>query len=233
MRERSPDFRYLLSHFSDDGFEFVFSRAKVFLYAPAMENDDDVIAPNLLGILPSFRPVRRDDPFHIAVGIAVHNSNGVVATEVRVEHNPFYVSQWTLHELRDGKIISSAITNDELSEQSADEIASRFGRFKVDLGETRFRNAPPDSRQIEQMLTVAFDQIINDSYARPIYPSEGIASLMSQTPQMVKFSTIQRLRYSNSPRWLVATSSTCCNGCTTTSVAYHSDPPVTVAPAHP
>jgi hypothetical protein len=218
MRERSANFRLLLDRFTSDGFEFIFTRAKVFLYAPTIENIDDVIAPNLVGILPSFRPVKRDDPFHLAVGIAVHNSNGAVATEVRVEHNPFLVSQWTLHEVRGGSVVSNTVTTEELSSLSIEEVADRFGHVKVDLGDRRYLWAAPDTKQLQRMLEVAFDQIIHDSFASPIYPASGIESLMSQTPEMFRFSTIQRLRYTNSPRFLVATSSTCCNGCTTCSV---------------
>ena len=224
MLEASPPFILLYNKFREEGFQFFLQRAQVFAYLPLEEAGSDSFSSNILGILPSFVSAKREDDYHVAIGIAVHNYGGAVATRVKVMHNPFRVSEFTLHEVsRDlQEVTSRTVTTHELSSQSIEEVAERLGRPPITpnvAAAVLDRNTqPPSLGQAQTMLEIAFQRILHDQFARPLYPPSGLRSLEEQIPLIQKYAAVHALRYSMSPKIFGICSSTCCNGCTTSSI---------------
>lgn len=231
MYARSNPFKTLVDLFSSRGLQFYFERSKVFLYVNALtppknEPCDETagqpfgVSANLMGILPSFVAARRCDDQHVAVGIVVHGAGGAVATSVKVQHQPFQVVEFTLHELTGDGVNERTVTTAELATLSVDEIAERLGKVTVRQDQFPPNSAPPSVRQREQMIAGSLEQILADPFASPLYRPDGPRTLLAQLPLVQKFSAANAARYtagSGGFDLCLATSSSCCNGCTTTS----------------
>jgi hypothetical protein len=231
MYARSRPFKTLIDTFSSRGLQFFFERSKVFLYANALagpksercdDSDDQPfgLSANLMGIIPSFVTARACDDQHLAVGIVVHGAGGAVATSVEVQHRPFQVARFTLHEPNADGIHERSVTTAELATLSVDAIAERLGKVTVRPEEFPPNSAPPSVQQREQMIAASLEQILADPFAAPLYRPEGPGSLLAQLPLIQKFSAANAARFTSGGGGFdlcLATSSSCCNGCTTTS----------------
>lgn len=237
MYGRSAALKTLVNTFSSRGLQFYFERSKVFLYAnaivpPKTEPCDDTaanpfgVSANLMGILPSFVAARACDDQHLAVGIVVHGAGAAVATSVKVRHRPFQVVEFTLHEPSGDGIRERTVTTAELATLSIDEIAERLGKVTVRLDQLPPNSAPPAVAQREQMIAASLEQILADPFASPLYRPDGPTTLLSQLPLIQKYSAANAARFvvggSVESSLCMATSSTCCNGCTTTSIIFNS-----------
>lgn len=221
MLAKSPSFRALRDYFvKTQGMAFILARAKVFMYvAPALDATG-VAAPNILGIIPSFKPVNRSDAFHEAAGIVVHHNGGAMATSVRVSHNPFVVTEFRSHEVDPddvNQIIERRIGADELEKLSVEEAARVMGPPKIFERNVNPNSPSPSQADSTSMVALALQMILRDSYARPLYPQEGLNSLLAQASLGAKLSNVHFQRYASALRSGFYCSCTCCNGCTTTS----------------
>jgi hypothetical protein len=223
MLEKNQKFKKFYNEFTDKGFDFIFERAKVFLYAGKVK---DGIGSNLLGILPSFKSAKSCDPFHLAFGISVLDNGDVYATGVKVEHNPFRITEFTMYGIDEyNTIVSSTVKTSELESLSVADIANGLTVPTITSREkppTEFASLPK-SHVDKYIIATTFEQLINDKYARPIYTTEGIQSLMGQIPIMQKYAAIYTKRAVNEAETrlsacVICTSSSS-NACTSTSVA--------------
>jgi hypothetical protein len=205
--------------YEEQGYQFFFDRARVYLYEQLVDGHP---VANLLGILPSFVVAKRSDAFHRAVGISVGNQGGVMGGGVKVEHNPFRISEFSISEFNaDGEFKTRTVTTDELSSLSEDEVAKRLGDADVDPRKYDAKASPPPSGEDQNAIVNAFfQQLPLDPLASPLYPPDGLRSLMEQIPLMQKFARVNQVRY-NQVAALRGGSCSCssssCNWCTSTS----------------
>jgi len=224
MLAKSPAFQSLRDHFvKTQNMAFILARAKVFMYvAPALDAAAAPV-PNILGILPSFKPVNRADASHEAAGIVVHHNGGAMATSVLVSHNPFLVTEYRSHEVdpdNPSEVVVRSIAAAELERLSVEEAAKLLGPPKLSTVADRTldpASPTPGRADTTAMFTMALQMILRDSYARPLYPQEGLNSLLAQASLGAKLSSVHFQRYSAALRSGFYCSCTCCNGCTTTS----------------
>jgi hypothetical protein len=67
------------------------------------------------------------------------------------------------------------------------------------------------------LLAMTFQSIMNDAYARPLYPQSGFSALIAQTPLVQKFGDATFQRYANGLGQAMGIPvCCCCNGCTCT-----------------
>lgn len=225
MMVQSPSLKVLRDYFvSKHGMAFILTRAKVFMYvAPGAASSDGTVpppVPNIIGILPSFKPVNRTDASHQAAGIVVHHNGGAMATLVDVAHNPFSVTSYAACEVDPDdatQVIVSKIGAAELDRLSVEEAAKMMGVPKVFERNVDPLAATPSASDSATMYSMALQAILRDSYARPLYPADGLASLLGQASLGVKLSQVHFQRYSLALGKGGYCSCTCCNGCTTTS----------------
>lgn len=226
MMAQSAALRSLRDYFvSKYGMSFILTRAKVFMYvAPAAAASDGTVpppVPNIIGILPSFKPVNRTDASHQAAGIVVHHNGGAMATLVDVSHNPFAVTSYTACEVDPedvSRITESKIGAAELERASVEEAARMMGVPKVLESGIDPMAAPPTAADSAALYSMSLQAILRDAYARPLYPADGLASLLGQASLGVKLSQVHFQRYSLAIGKGGYCSCTCCNGCTTTSI---------------
>jgi len=222
MLAKSVPFQTLRDHFvSTQGMSFILSRAKVFMWVAPSLDTEEIPSPNILGILPSFKPVNSSDPFHEAAGIVVHQNGGAMATSVRVSHNPFLVTEFRSHEVDPddlSQIITRTISTADLENLSVEEAAAAMGPPTIFPRNVDAKSPTPSLADSNSMYDIALKMILNDTYARPLYPQEGLNSLLEQASLGAKLSSVHFQRYSGILSKGFYCSCTCCNGCTTTSI---------------
>lgn len=205
--------------FEGQGYQFFFDRARVYLYEQMVDGHP---VANLLGILPSFVAANRSDAFHRAVGISVGNRGGVMGGGVKVEHNPFRISEFSISEFDvNDEFKTRTVTTADLSSLSEEEVARQLGAANVDLNKYDAKSSPPPSEEDQNAIVKAFfQQLPLDPLASPLYPPDGLCSLMDQIPLMQKFARVNQVRY-NQVAMLRGGSCSCssssCNWCTSTS----------------
>lgn len=214
----SPSFMALHDQFTSQNFNFMFERAKAFLYSAHATED---FTPNLLGILPSFTPVKRTDPFHLAVGIVVNHRGLALAGGVKVQHNPFMISEFRVFELDpQGQIMSHTIAASELATLTLAQAADQLGAPTLPTDRLDPEVNAPSSTDEAIIAARAFRQILLDRFARPLYPRAGLNSLLKQTPLVQKFALVNDLRYAQAFRGIsFCCTTSCCNACTSTSTS--------------
>jgi hypothetical protein len=237
MLKRSETFKQLYDEFTKKGFTFYFERAKVFLYSAEVitkENDalESGISSNILGILPSYILTSAAEPYHEAVSISVHNSGFAIATSVRVDHKPFGITDFTLHEVisKEKKIVSNTLKADDLQTGlKASDLAEKFG----DAASLKNASQPKLKEGVHAalhpsdqatMVALTFSQLLRDKFVRPLYPVEGARTLMGQIPLMQQFGNATYTRFQSrfgAPLSinLCTSSSSSSNICTSTSTS--------------
>jgi hypothetical protein len=124
--QTSAAFKLLHDRFSGEGYTFYFERSKVFLHSA--RDAAGKVTPSVIGILPSFVPATAADPGHSAVGISVHDSGYAIACSVEVNHNPFGVTDLSLHEIDPAKktVVTSPVNVTDVATDPLDRVAARM-----------------------------------------------------------------------------------------------------------
>jgi hypothetical protein len=104
-----------------------------------------------------------------------------------------------------------------LEKLSVEEAARVMGPPKIFERNVNPNSPTPSQADSTAMVAMALQMILRDSYARPLYPQEGLNSLLAQASLGAKLSSVHFQRYSATLRSGFYCSCTCCNGCTTTS----------------
>lgn len=217
MLRKSAFFRFLHHEFTARGFQFNFDRAKVFVY---LTRGDKGMSPNVIGILPSYVPVKASDPGHDAVSVVVHHSGFAVAAQVRVSHNPFQLVEFALHHAvqaipkggeagasADKKspdkpchegfsLVTCSLSAKELAHAPDEELEAHFtsalGPRCPEVDSSKVGDyAAPSLKMQSQIASLVYHELIEDEYARPLYTKEGLRSMLGDTPLVQKFAALQ------------------------------------------
>lgn len=221
MLATSKAFQLLHKHFISEGYTFYPERAKVFV-STALDAQNNIV-PSILGIIPSFVPTTAVDAGHPAVGISVHHSGYALATSVKVDHKPFGVTEFTLHEVepKTRQIKTSTLSADAVVGGSIGELAKRLHAPPVGPGDKMEKFTVIGPGEQGQLIGAVVHQLLADSYSRALFPPEYARALRMQTPTFQKFAFITRERFRGTVLNLTLSSSTSTssNICTSTSTS--------------
>src|SRR5262249_37247682 len=155
--------------------------------------------------VPSFRPFKAEDPYHEAVSIVAirygEHPGLVYAHHVKVGHVPFQLLQFTVFEQDEwGRIVGRTISREDLLTRPVEEIGRMVGA--VSLGkEEKQRTLAISTLSEEEMNNLSsaiYDELIMDSYARPLYPPGGVHALLGDTGLVQKWSLANAVRFAAS-----------------------------------
>lgn len=193
MERISSNFEILHRHFTKTGLTFHFDRAKVYVYTTG---PSEKISPNIIGIVPSYIISTAADPFHIAASLVVHHGGFAIAGSVRVEHNPFRISEFTVHEVKDDQSIGEfTIRADQLCSLSAAEVNKFLGRPPITERHKWGGGGVMGPGEQSTVASIFFQEVSQDKYVRSFYPPNGLDALKAQIPLMQKFASVNYLRY--------------------------------------
>jgi hypothetical protein len=208
--EENKAFARLHDYFKERRLQFHFKRAKVYFFLSRPAGSQ---RPATIAIVPSFVRVKPTDPNHEAVGIAVLSDGTSIATKVKVEHNPFRVTEFSLYRLEGNKVVAEnsmpiskirSLTPPRLSTLGA----TARGSSEIFMSRSVFK----------PIIDETFREILSDDFARPLYPDEGFKALIGQAPIVAKWAILNNSRIGATMGLKTCgCSCTCCNGCTTTS----------------
>jgi uncharacterized protein YqkB len=220
--ENQKPFLALKKSFEEKGFEFIYSRSKIFVtHDTARAN----ASPSLFCIIPSLVPLDlKKDPHHKAVGIVVFINNGkyaYFATEVLVNHKPFQIENYTLYGFgadrkKPDKLFS--VPRKQLASKSIKQISSGIKNVRIDQKRTINANIP--EADFEFIIKDSLSDFLNDEFTKH-QPGSYKNSMLKETSVILKFSqaiAFKKQQSASLASW--SCSSTCCNGCTTTSCSW-------------
>ena len=220
--ENQKGYQVLKRNFETQGFEFINSRSQIFI---TYDNSKPNANPSLFCIVPSLVPLDlKKDPNHKAVGIVVfinNNKYAFFATEVLVNHKPFQVENYALYTLKnDRKTLDKllSVQKKDLVSQSIKVISSKIKNIRIE--EKRTINANVPEEDFSFIIKNSLSNFLNDEFTKQ-YPNVYKNSMLKETSLILKFSQAIAFKKQNSASlssW--SCSSTCCNGCTTTSCSW-------------
>ncbi len=216
---KNPGVARLYEYFTAQGMNLIPERAKVCIYL-----DQATCETGALLIWPTFKAFPAGAASHEAASIIAvgkdGNFGGALASHVLVNHNPFQLQKFTLFEIdpNTGELVQRSASRDQVRSFSTDELAHMLGPVAV----TPAAAPLPSMMQsdLPRLAAGVFSELINDSYARPLYPPGAISNLLRDTVLVQKWSETQRLRYSAALRsFPICSSSSSTNACTSTSTS--------------
>lgn len=215
----------LKEHFDRQGYDFVLERVKVFVLAkgPGVEKSYSV------ALLPSLVTAKRADPSHSAVTIVADSLGIAFAGGATIQHNPFQITEFRVFDLAQGNSVSvNSISSKELAAISPQKAADLLGAVKGDGPGVQLSEEAAAKNEI--LASTLFREWINDRFAKPLYPEEGLRALLGQGPLTDKFAAAVALRLSKGgvgglcaagvPIFLCSSCSS--NACTSSSVIFTS-----------
>lgn len=218
MMLRSVELRTFRDYFTKLGMSFILSRAKVYMQAAStVVGPSPMTVPGIVGVLPSFVQVNRSDAFHDAVGLLVDDTGYAYAGGVRVSHNPFAIQSFTVYDLVPGTttIAAHSINASDLQTLTVKDAATKLGQPPIIAGRFNDSSAVLPAPDRSAILAMTYQMIMNDSYARPLYPLDAFKSLLGQTPLVQKFGEATFQRYATGlGQNMGIPVCCCCNGCT-------------------
>jgi hypothetical protein len=164
--------------------------------------------------------------------ISVHDSGYAIACSVEVNHDPFGVTDFALHEIDPGKktVVTSSVNVTDVMADPLDRVAARLrdpfvpraGAKTTKAVQERFSRFTVMSPGDQGLLVgTVVDQLLADKYSRALFPPEYAQALKMQTPTFQKFAYASRERFANTllDVTLSTSSSTSSNICTSTSTS--------------
>lgn len=223
---KDNNFMVFYNRLSEEGINIIAERARIYVYMPPPDFiTAEQSSPVLLAILPGFSKFEIKNDSHKAASItsiAYENKVGLVyATKTIVGHKPFQTESFIIMELdNDKRIIEKTISREDLGKRD-EEIAKLVGPFNIP---EKFRGIPSLSQKdIQDLAEKVYRETVRDSYQKGMYTSEAINSLLNDSPLVRKWSLVENIRSSlsfSNTTWVGGTSSsTSCNGCSSTSTS--------------
>lgn len=229
--KNSPDLTLLYQNFASQGMKFIPERAIVAVFEDEGDAGTAPGGPCMLLIWPTFRTfnalVNPIDPSHEAASIVAIQKcgtvGGVMASHVVVNHNPFQISQFNVLDIDKSttppQIVSHGATRDEVKTKTVAQLIALLGPPPIDP--TTVSEMPSLTiANMKKLASGTFAELLNDSYANPLYPALAISTLLKDSSLVVKWSDAQRLRYSAVFSGMICCCSTSSNGCTSTSSSF-------------
>jgi hypothetical protein len=224
--EQFQNFQLLKNYFTSKGMNFINERSQIFI---AVNSDDkngvpQSSTPFCIGVVPTFESFDfKTTSSHNAasiVGYVTDDSATFIGVEVNVNHDPLEIASFTLVEIDpNAEIVTNEVLRREVSLMTPEEIATALGVPDIDISKWNLNLATTNIGDTSALASMAFNNIINDNFASPLYPSGGVQRLLNDNTLADKFSLAVRQRYSTAiGSIMVCTStSTSCNGCTSSS----------------
>ena len=214
---QDPLFQRYYNYYTDQGFVFIPERALLFTgvrWSP-VPGATKVGDPYLLCVLPSFKPFDHSkQPTHRAVSLSIvraNNTNSISAAVAHVSHDPFQITSLEYQllvppdtpasesDVADAAhtILSRKVERMVLETQPAEKLPAFFSeRLGVmSSSETQARAANlqdvwgPSAEEAGTIASTALRQLLEDEYARPLYPPGAINSLLADTPLIEKWTS--------------------------------------------
>ncbi len=224
-----PTFASYHTFFTAQGFQFIPERVKLATDTPGSgptTRDPERVPPRLVAIAPSFRRFTLNDPSHTAISIAatvIGNRILVTSCAATVNHKPFGISSFEIVEIDpQGQPVRHPIAVELLQNAPPEGIAGQLGRptarfapfpAGTALPEQELARRAPSSVNPE-MARIAYNNILNDRFARPLYPTGAVDTLLAETPIVQKLSVVNQLFYvgAESGPCCCCCCCCCCNG---------------------
>lgn len=224
--QKKEDFKVLYNHFSQQGLRFITERVKSVVYAMHPSSGQGGISgPVMLIIVPSFKPFKPESPSHTAVSLVSlqygDETSHTIAVEVLVSHRPWRVENFTLHTTdMNGNIISVNIER-ELLEKGSEKDIVKYISETLESSSTMAKGVKIlpvlSPRNSVEVATTVFKELVTDRYAKHLYPPDGLSELLRDDNIVAKFASSGVMLAKK--RLPICSSSTSCNGCTSTSTS--------------
>lgn len=188
--------------------------------------DESMSNPFAIGVVPTFKNFDfGSETDHIAGSIVGLVSKGVatfIGALATVNHDPLEVSSIKLIEVNpDETITETLVTRAQIQSESPEDLAVTMGSPNIDLSKWKLEGAATTNiGDTSALASIAFNNIITDQYSSPMYPTGGVQKLLNDSTIADKFSLAVRQRYQVALFGgfkACCSSSTSCNGCTSTS----------------
>lgn len=226
--QTNATFARYLDYFTRQGYAFIPERVQLATDTPDLGPtaiDAGRVPPRLAVIAPSFRRFALSDPSHTAVSITatIFADHLMVASCVAtVNHKPFGIESFELIELDDAsQPVRHLISAETLKNATVEEIVhgmgaptsrpEAFAEGMPPANKTEFRPAP--SVVNSEMARFAYDHMLNDRFARPLYPSGAIDTLLAETPLVQKLAQVGQAFYGGIQPTSFSVSCCCCLTC--------------------
>lgn len=220
-----PDDRFqrFYKHFTAQGFKFIPERVQLIVGVGPVKGQP-LAEPFTLAIVPSFRKFAKDAPSHEAVSIVVMRTsriNTVVAGTVTIGHRPYQVQSLGLAEFTEGgEMAFRVVEREQLLKQPAKSLAKALASTRT---AQQFTVEEPglDPDDLNDLATTIYYNLLNDKYAKPLYPPAGLKSMMAETQIVQTFAMTNRLRAARAAAAssYCTSTSTSSNACTSTSTS--------------
>jgi hypothetical protein len=201
--------------FEQQKYQFILERARVY-----------VVGNQTLAIMPSYIPAKRTDASHRSVSISI-SSAGTVAAGALISHSPqFEVTEFTIYDLdAAGALIGTTISASDLTSAAPDQLVQKLRTPAVKPSFTTSNLSGAGAADLDKIGDMFYRQVIADKYASPLYPPDGVRSMLAQVPVIQKFSEVAGMYYSrgvgiNAAKATIACTSTSSNACTSCSVIF-------------
>jgi len=178
-------------------------------------------------VSPTFKNfVFEETPSHAAASIVSFYSGGKAshtAAIATINHEPLQISEITLLEVgKDGNVVETTVDRKVLESQSAEEIAKRMGTSHLEGDSAIVADTSVASEDQRLMTGYVMETLLNDNYAAPLYPAEGVQTLMQDSGISKKFNQAVELRANLFDLGFEITicTSTSSNACTSTSSSF-------------
>ncbi len=226
------DFLAFFNQYKAQGFDF--NPARVLLaigMSPAAGGTAGAVgAPFAIAIVPGVKHgAKISDPSHEVVSIVRLKQglvSSVVASRVKVNHNPFQIAQFTLN---DGFHEVTASRHD-LQSMTPAALAKKLGAPQYPNDGTWAALNGPAGADATNLSATAYQILLGDKFAKKWYPAAAQKSLAADAPLLKKWSAVNEARYlqfiqttgGGTPGGTAMAGCTTCStyGCTSTSSSW-------------
>lgn len=219
-----PTFKTFYNYILEQQMDFLSDESTVALYMPSINDDDAVLSPTMLAIIPAAKPINSKASSHeVATIVAIRYGDavgGVFATHAVIGLKPYKLTSFETIEMdQEGQLQHKTFNREQLENLSPDELAKSLGPLRIDP--TRVKPAAALSEEnISGLVSVLYQELLKYSFDRGIYPPEALNSLLEDMQVSQKWSLAQSMRKTAASTHFGCSTSTSSFGCTSTSCSW-------------
>jgi hypothetical protein len=219
-----PTFKTFYNYILEQEMDFLRDESTVALYMPSIDEEDAVLSPTMLAIVPAAKPINTKASSHeVASIVAIRYGDavgGVFATRAVVGLRPYKLTSFEIIETNEeGQLQHKAFNREQLENLSPEELANSLGPLRIDP--TRVKPAGALSEEnIRGLVSVLYQELLKYSFDRGIYPPEALNSLLEDMQISQKWSLAQSMRKAGGSGHFGCSTSSSCFGCTSTSCSW-------------
>ena len=147
--------------------------------------------------------------------------NSVTAGTATIGHKPYQLQSLGITDIdTQGKAYSTSMSRSDLSKLSVAKLASSANQLMGLVPKFGADEPGLDPDDIAELTALTYSNLLNDKYAKPLYPPSGLKSMMADAQLTQKLALVNRARFAGSAALaikLCSSSSTSSNACTSTS----------------